>query len=119
MDIFFHDHKGSRIAELNADSILIGNEDDALQLFIDLSYQDAAGIIVHEQLLAPTFFNLSSGLAGAILQKCSNYNIRLAIVGRFDQYPGQSLKGFIVESNKGRQVNFLPSVAEALEKLSV
>lgn len=118
MDIAFHDHNGSRIAELNANRILIDNEEDALQLFVDLSYQDVAGIIIHEQVIAPAFFNLSSGLAGAILQKCSTYNIRLAIVGYFDRYPGQSLKDFIFESNKGRQVNFLASVAEALEKLS-
>ena len=56
-------------------------------------------------------------LAGEALQKFSNYKVQLAIVGEFSQYPGQSIKDFIFESNKGKLVNFLPDVESAKERL--
>ncbi|HEY9562062.1 MAG TPA: DUF4180 domain-containing protein, partial [Anseongella sp.] len=73
---------------------------------------------LHENALSPAFFHLKNKLAGDILQKFSNYRMRLAIVGSFDKYPGQSLKDFIRESNQGRQVNFVGSLPEALSVLS-
>ena len=41
-------------------------------------------------------------MAGEILQKFSNYRVRLAIVGDFTPYSSKSIKDFIYESNKKR-----------------
>jgi len=79
---------------------------------------DSQKIIVHEQNLGKDFFDLGSGLAGAILQKFSNYRVRLAVVGNFDRYESKRLQEFILESNQGRQVNFVKNVSEALETLN-
>ncbi len=118
MRIQSHPTNTTPIAEIISETILLNNAEDALQLMADLYYQDFDKIIIHEKNIVPGFFDLKTGLAGAILQKCSNYRIRLAIVGQFSQYPGQSIKDFIYESNKGKQVNFLESVALAVERLS-
>ncbi|WP_118975280.1 DUF4180 domain-containing protein [Taibaiella koreensis] len=118
MNIIFHERNGFSIAEINADGILIDNVDEALQLFMDLSYQGTDRLVIYERNITPAFFELRSGFAGALLQKCVNYKIRLAIVGDFDHYPGQSLRDFIFESNQGNQAGFLPTVAVAIEKLS-
>ena len=112
-----HEQGTNKIAEVIADDILISNAEEGLQLMVDLYYQDFDKIIVHEKNIHPDFFDLKTKLAGEILQKFSTYRVRLAIVGDFDKYPGQSIKDFIFESNKGRQVNFLPSVAEAKNRL--
>ena len=64
------------------------------------------------------FFDLKSGIAGEILQKFSNYRIRLAIVGDFSKYTNKSLKDFIYESNKGGQINFVDSQLDAINVLS-
>jgi uncharacterized protein YdaL len=64
------------------------------------------------------FFDLKNGLAGKILQKFSTYRIRLAIIGDFSVYTSKSLSDFIYESNKGRQIAFVVSVEEALNRLS-
>ncbi len=64
------------------------------------------------------FFDLKSGIAGEILQKFSNYLVRLAIVGDFSKYANKSLKDFIFESNKGGQINFVDSQLEAINVLS-
>ncbi len=117
MNIEIHEKGDRKIAEVTADGILITNAEEALQILADLYYQECDGIILHEQNISPDFFDLKTGLAGEILQKFSNYRMRLAIVGDFGKYPGQSIKDFIFESNKGRHINFLPSVAEAKEKL--
>jgi hypothetical protein len=39
-------------------------------------------------------------------------------VGNFLNYESKSLKDFIFESNKGKAVNFLSTLEEALAKLS-
>jgi len=38
--------------------------------------------------------------------KSSNYRMRLAIVGNFDESTGKSIKAFIYESNNGKLINF-------------
>ncbi len=57
-------------------------------------------------------------MAGELLQKFSNYRVRLVIVGDFSGYTKKSIKDFIFESNNGKQINFLASTTEALERLS-
>ena len=79
---------------------------------------DVAEVIIHEKNITPDFFDLKNKMAGEILQKFSNYRVRLAIVGDFSKYAKKSLKEFIYESNKGKQVNFVSSVTEALNVLT-
>ena len=38
------------------------------------------GLLLTETDLDPSFFDLSSGLAGELFQKCTNYRLQLAIV---------------------------------------
>ena len=84
---------------------------------MNCQYQGADSIILHEYNLPVEFFDLSTQLAGDILQKFSTYDSRLAIVGDFSKYESKSLKDFIYESNKGRRINFVHSVEEAISAL--
>lgn len=86
--------------------------------FLDL----AAGapertIVLSESDLAAEFFDLSSGLAGAILQKVSNYRLRLIILGDFVARGSKSLRDFIYESNATGQVVFAKDVDEGVRML--
>lgn len=63
------------------------------------------------------FFILSTKIAGEILQKFILYNFKLAIVGDFSGYTSKPLKDFIYESNKGRDIFFVSSVEDAIERL--
>ncbi|WP_245598686.1 DUF4180 domain-containing protein [Sporocytophaga myxococcoides] len=74
--------------------------------------------MLYEKNITSTFFDLSSGLAGEILQKFSNYRIKLAIIGDFTAYPSKSLKDFMYESNKLGNINFVNSREDAQIKLS-
>lgn len=64
--------------------------------------------------LSPDFFKLSTGLAGAVLQKCSNYNFRVVVVGDISAHTEKSgpLRDFVYESNKRGDVRFVTSVDE-------
>lgn len=118
MKIQTHEAGNSQIAEVIADGIIIRNAEDALDLMGNVYYQGFDKIILHEQNLTPDFFDLKNKMAGEILQKFSNYRVRLAIVGDFSAITSDSLKSFIHESNRGKHVNFVASLAEALGSLT-
>jgi hypothetical protein len=113
-----HQVNGVQIAEVKSDELIIATAQDGLDLLGNLYYQAFDCIVIHEQNITPSFFDLKTGIAGEVLQKFSNYRMRLAIIGDFTKYSGKSIRDFIYESNKGGRINFLSSIPEALEKLS-
>ena len=119
MKIENHKINDTKIAEVISEINIINSVEDGLDLLGDLYYQGFDKIVIHEKDITPDFFDLKSGIAGEILQKFSNYRVRLAIVGDFSKYTSKSLRDFIYESNKGKQINFVPSCAEAIKVLSV
>ena len=118
MKIEIHQINNTKIVEVVSDTLVIKSSEDGLDLLGNLYYQDVDKIIIHEKSITPGFFDLKSGMAGEILQKFSNYRVQLAIVGDFSKYTSKSMKDFIFESNKKRQINFLNSTTEALNILS-
>lgn len=107
-----------KVAEVLPSPKLILNAQDGLDLLGNLYYMDFDRIIIHEGSLTPDFFDLKNGMAGEILQKFSNYRVKLAIVGDFLSYPSQSLKDFMNESNRQGHVVFVKTIEEALKSLS-
>ncbi|MDX9882454.1 MAG: DUF4180 domain-containing protein [Prolixibacteraceae bacterium] len=118
MKIRAHTLNGAKIAEVISDDIVINTPQDGLDLLGDIYYQGFDRLIIHEKNLTEDFFDLKNGIAGEILQKFSNYRIRLAIVGNFEEYTRKSIRDFIYESNKIGQINFTDSLSGALSKLS-
>lgn len=117
MNIEITNYNGVFMAELIADDIAINDVQDALDIMANAAYAGAETLILHEENITKEFFDLKTGIAGEILQKFSNYNMPLAIVGDFSKYTSKSLRDFIYESNKMGRVNFVSSVEEAKEKL--
>jgi Domain of unknown function (DUF4180) len=115
MEIKEHKIDNITIAEIISDKLVIQNEQEALELMMNCIYRGADYIIVPKQNIIPTFFDLKTGLAGAVFQKFSNYKAYLAIIGDFSKINSQSLKDFILESNKIGRVNFLNSIEEAIK----
>ena len=118
MNIQSYKTGGKAIAEIISDDIVIRNTDDALDLLGNIYYQGFDCLILHRENITTEFFDLKNKMAGDILQKFSNYRMRLAIVGDFSLFTSKCLKDFIYESNRGKHVNFVPSVREALEAFS-
>lgn len=118
MKVETHNIDNIKIAEVISAENNINNTSDGLDLLGNLYYQDFDKIIIHEQNITPDFFDLKNGMAGEILQKFSNYRVRLAIVGDFSKYTSKSINDFIYESNKARQINFVASQSEAIKVLA-
>jgi|SRR6056297_267872 len=81
-------------------------------------YNKCTCVVVHQRSLGHDFFNLKSGMAGEILQKCSTYGIKIAIIGEFEKYESKSLKAFITESNNGSGVFFKTDLEQGLQAIS-
>lgn len=112
-------HRNNKtIAQLIHHEALLTDIDDFVDLLGNASYQGATGIIVNESQLSPEFFDLSTRIAGEILQKFSNYRMKLAIVGDFSKFSSKSLKDFIYESNKTGHILFVSTLEEAAQKLA-
>lgn len=106
------------IAELVMGTATITSPGVILDIMGDIGYQGCSKLIIHSGDLSPDFFDLRTGLAGEVLQKFSNYRMRLAIVGDFSHLTSRSWRDFIRESNRGRKVSFLPTLDEALSSLN-
>lgn len=112
-----HDLGRSVAVEVVSDEVVINTEQDALDLMANLGYlYDSRKIIIYRKNLCDDFFRLSSGIAGSIMQKFSNYRVQAAIIGEFGD-ASKSLKAFIVECNRTRQVIFTADLEAALKVL--
>ena len=116
--IISHQTDGLTFLEIRSEEQFINNVQDVLDLFGELYGQYYDGIILYERNITHDFFDLQTKLAGEILQKFSNYRIRLVIVGDWSKYTSRSLEAFITESNRGKTVNFSSSPTEAVKLLS-
>lgn len=109
----------TNIAELITKEVVVKTVQDGTDLIGNAYYQGFEKIIVRKEQITDEFFDLKTKLAGEILQKFSNYRVRLAIVGDFSGIESKSLRDFIRESNKGKLVNFLETREEAVLRLSI
>lgn len=116
---FIEHNLGSSIAvEIVSDEVLINSEQDVLDLMANIGYlYDSRKIIMCKKNLCDEFFVLSSGIAGSVMQKFSNYRVQAAIIGDFND-TSKSLKAFIIECNRTRQVIFTADLNTALKEIS-
>jgi hypothetical protein len=103
------------IVEFIDAAVFIKEADDVLDLFF---VKNCSTILVKKENITDDFFDLSTGVAGAILQKFSNYRKRMAIIGDFEGVESKSLKDFMYESNKTKQILFVQTIEEALKIFS-
>ena len=115
-----------RIIDLETGKICIFDEietlfADAQSLLDGISdyvYEGCTNFIFKKEHFPEDFYDLKTGLAGEILQKMTNYRLRVAIIGNFTNIRSNSLLAFILESNRGNQNFFLSSEEEAIQILS-
>ena len=113
--------KNGRVLALIPADRTIPDGDAALELAVSARYEtDSSRLLIPGACFPPEFFWLSTGLAGEILQKWTNYQFQVAIFGDFSAYTeaSKSLRDFIYECNRGTAVFFVPTRQEAEERLS-
>jgi hypothetical protein len=103
------------VTDLTTSDFVIRKPADVLELL-------GAGVhrvVLDERQLPDEFFDLSSGFAGELLQKCSNYGIRIAVVGEHEKGRSTSFRQFALESNRGNKFFFVASAEEGLTRLTM
>ena len=106
-------------AIVNSNDTVITDAQSALDVLMTAKYDvGTKNIVISKKLIAEDFFILSSGLAGDVLQKYSNYGGRIAIYGDYSHYTSKPLHDFIYESNKGKDVFFVRTQEEAVDMLT-
>ncbi len=98
---------------------VITDAQSALDLLMAAKYDiGTKNLVVDKALIAEEFFILSTGLAGEVLQKYINYGGRIAIYGDYSRYTSKPLRDFMYESNRGKDVFFVATRQEAIDKLT-
>ena len=105
---------------LTYDGPVIASEADAGEIMGLTFGEEIDMVALPTDLLAAEFFQLRTGLAGAVLQKLVTYGLRVAIVGDCSVMVAGSdaLASFITESNRGTQVWFVADEAELGARLT-
>lgn len=91
----------------------ISTEQDVLDLVGICGGHRTHHVLISEGCLRAEFLNLRMGLAGVLFQKLATYQIRAALVGRWDELGSEKFKELMNESNRGNQVHFFASFSEA------
>lgn len=106
------------IAIVNSEEIVIKDVQSAIDFMMTVKYEtNCEKIALNKEAIVEDFFILSKGIAGEILQKFINYQVKFAIYGDFSKYTSKPLKDFIYESNHGKDIFFVENEEQAIEKL--
>jgi hypothetical protein len=113
------EHAGARIVEGSPGQLFMHSIDDA-SLVVEACFSNRArSALLYAPNLTAKFFDLSSGEAGAILQKLRNYRIRLAIVHTPDSPRFSSkFKEMAEEESRGNYFRLFESAEAARDWLS-
>ncbi|WP_379133768.1 DUF4180 domain-containing protein [Paenibacillus sp. sgz500958] len=107
------------VAKVESQELLITDVQSALDLLATVQYETGCNrFILSRSAICEDFFQLKTRLAGEVLQKFINYQVKVAIVGDFSMFTSENLKDFMYECNKGKDFFFLTTEEQAIDKLS-
>jgi hypothetical protein len=119
VNVQIKEENGVKLALVADAERVIFDVPSALDFMATIQYDTGCSrVAVRKEAFAKEFFILSSGLAGEILQKFVTYQFKLAVVGDYSKYTSKPLRDFIWESNRGKDIFFVSSEEEAVQKLS-
>lgn len=118
MQISVHEMNGLKYIRCTAPDEPIRSERQALDLLGACYEYDTGRIMLPDGTLGEEFFRLGTGVAGAILQKLTNYQTRVAIVIEEETAVKGKFREFITECNRGGGVRFFENEEAAAEWLT-
>ena len=110
--------KGTGIAVISGGEALVTDAQSALEMASTVKYETGTTkIVLAKETVSEHFFILSTGLAGEILQKFTNYQRKAAVYGDYSRYTSKPLGDSIFESNRGGRFSSVATREEAIQKL--
>lgn len=96
----------------------VASIDDALAIVASAYEQGADKILLHEERLPPTFFDLSTRFAGEFVQKLVNYHLAVgAVFARPASEYSKRFVEYIGEARRGRQFRTFQTETDAIRWL--
>jgi hypothetical protein len=110
---------GVRVLLCDANGEKLRSERDAVDIVGAALSARCKLVVLPVERLDDAFFSLKTRIAGEIIQKFVNYELRLAIIGDIARHVEAStaLRDFVFETNRGNQVWFLADRAELESRL--
>lgn len=107
-------HKAGNLIylEITDTSFVLGDEQDSLNLAVLCVENFTTRLLLNVYNLPDFFFDLKTGLAGAVIQKFSTYRITYAAVVPVKKIAGR-FREMVIETNRGDQFRFFTTKAEA------
>jgi hypothetical protein len=97
---------------------LVRTAQDMLDIMAFAGERDIRLVLLEVDNMSRDFYDLSSGLAGDILQKCSNYGFRLVVTGNYANVMSSRFPELAAELNRGSQIRFFPTRDAAVHWLT-
>ena len=105
--------KGVKYVEGPHEGRLISSENDALDLVAWCGENDTNRLLLYAANLHEDFFNLKTGLAGAVLQKFINYGIKAAAVIPPELSNQGRFREMALEANRGQHFRVFSEASKA------
>lgn len=103
----------SKYIEFDSDSRKLSSEQDVLDYISICMENSVYTIMLHSNILSEDFFILKTGLAGMVLQKFINYNIKAAVIIEDEEKFNERFKEMIMEANKGNHFRTFKEIEAA------
>ena len=92
---------------------------DPTLIIEELVNRQAQSLLFPEGVLPGDFFDLSTGVAGELLNKTATYRVRLAcVIPDLSPYSAQ-FQAFVREANRGEEIRFFSSREDAIHWLEM
>lgn len=91
---------------------------DPVSVFTHCIESGACNLLLDEAALPPEFFDLSTGVTGALVQKLTQYEIRMAAVVPDPGIHSTPFQDFARETGKNRWFRFFPTREQAVAWLT-
>jgi hypothetical protein len=118
MELTAVEEGGVKMVEGPSDTPLMPSADDVGRILEACFSAGARAALLYAENLPAAFFDLSSGQAGAILQKLRTYGVRLAVVARPGRIQASSRFGeMVAEERRGRHFGLFETRDAAREWL--
>jgi hypothetical protein len=110
---------GVRVLLCDANGEKLRSERDAIDIVGTALSERCKLVVLPVERLDDAFFSLKTRIAGEIIQKFVNYELRVVIIGDIAHHVQAStaLRDFVFETNRGNQVWFLADRAELESRL--
>ncbi|MFC0624663.1 DUF4180 domain-containing protein [Kribbella deserti] len=100
------------VAVVSTEGPALRTQQDVVDLIGEHYFENPDCFAVPVTRLADDFFDLSSRIAGEVVQRFVMYGSRLAVIGDISHHTAArpNLDAFVRECNQGREVWFLPDL---------